>query len=123
MRRDSNDKKWKEVKKIVYDRDNKSCRLSRVLNVIEALTLQRNAKQFLQTIDPAHYLAVSERPDLCYDANNIVCLNRYSHSNLDSGKSPIDGHQISREEVHDWWLRILKGNEKQYNYLLDNELL
>jgi len=123
LRRDSNDKEWKKVKDVVYERDDNKCRLTKVLNIIEALTLQRNAGPYLKTIDPAHYLAVSERPDLCYDENNIVCLNHYSHSNLDDCKSPIDGHHISMKEVDEWWKRILKGNEDQYNYLLENDLI
>jgi len=123
MRRDSNDKQWREVKDKVYERDNNRCRLLKVLDIREALLLRKNAGPYLNQIDPAHYIAVSEHPSIMYDENNICCLNHYSHSNLDSGKSPIDGHSISHEEVKEWWKRILKGNTKQYNYLLTNNLL
>lgn len=123
MRRDSNDKQWKEVKDKVYTRDNNRCRLLKVLNIKEALLLQRNAGPYLSQIDPAHYIAVSENPSIMYDPNNICCLNHYSHSNLDSHKDPIDGHSISQREVDSWWIRILKGNEQQYNYLLSNNLI
>ncbi len=123
MRRDSNDKKWKEVKDKVYSRDQNRCRLLKVLNIKEALILRRNAGPYLNQIDPAHYIAVSESPSIMYDENNICCLNHYSHSNLDSYKDPLDGHSISKQEVENWWKRILKGNINQYNYLLTNKLL
>ena len=123
MRRDSNDKQWKEVKDKVYTRDNNRCRLLKVLNMKEALLLQRNAGPYLRQIDPAHYISVSSDPAIIYDENNICCLNHYSHSNLDSYKDPIDGHSISQEEVDRWWIRILKGNANQYNYLLKKDLI
>ena len=124
MRRDSNDKQWQKAKKLVIERDGGICRLLKILTIPEAMKLKRNAGgMFLNRIDPAHYRAVSERPDLCYDPNNIVCLNRYSHSNLDDGKDPLDGHSITSEEVEGWWRRILKGNRKQYEYLETHEML
>lgn len=123
MRRDSNDADWRKVKDIVYTRDNNRCRLLKVLNIKEALILRQNASQYLNQIDPAHYIAVSDNPSIMYDPNNICCLNHYSHSNLDDHKDPLDGHSISQEEVNNWWLRILKGNSDQYNYLLKKDLL
>ena len=123
MRRDSSDSEWKKVKALVSERDNGICRLMRVLTIPEAIKLKRNAGRYLSITDPAHYRPVSERPDLCYEPNNIVCLNRYSHSNLDDFKDPLDGHSITSEEVEDWWLRILKGNQKQYMFLNAKGLL
>jgi len=122
-RRDSNDKQWQEAKKLVSERDRGICRLLRILTIPEAMKLKKSAGSYLNIIDPAHYRAVSERPDLCYDYNNIVCLNRYSHSNLDDGKDPLDGHSITSEEVEGWWQRILKGDKKQYEYLMTHEML
>lgn len=124
MRRDSNDKQWQETKRLVSERDKGICRLLRILTITEAIKLKKSAgSTYLSKIDPAHYRAVSERPDLCYDPNNIVCLNRYSHSNLDDGKDPLDGHSITPEEVEGWWQRILKGNRRQYDYLFANGML
>jgi hypothetical protein len=60
---------------------------------------------------------------LCYDANNIVLLNRWSHSNLDNMKNPISGHSINKEQHRLWWERILKGNPLQYKYLKDKGYL
>lgn len=122
-RRSSSDQKWQQVKSEIKERDNNKCRLVRCLTVGEYLILKKNAGRFLNIIDPAHYLSVSSRPDLCYDADNICCLNRYSHQNLDDFKSPIDGHNISENEVKDWWMRILSTNYKQLNSLRDKGLL
>ena len=123
MRRDSSDKEWKKVKDIVKDRDKNTCRLLRILSISEAFMLKRNAGSLLNTVDAAHYRPVSERPDLIYDPNNIVCLNRYSHSNLDDFKDPIDGHSILPEDAERWWRRILSFNKSQYSYLKTNGLL
>lgn len=113
MRRDANDRRWKAVKDEVYARDGSRCRLMKVLNALEAMTLIRNAGPYLSVIDPAHYLPVGQYPALCYEADNIVCLNHYSHANLDDMKSPIDGCRISREEAEGWWTRILEGDPAQ----------
>ena len=115
MRRDSKDPEWKRVKKEVKDRDNGQCRLSKILPLRDLLILQKNAGQFMKTIDSAHIISVASNPKIMYESCNIVLLNRYSHTNLDSGKDPIDGHDITREEVEAWWVKILKGNKKQYN--------
>ena len=58
-----------------------------------------------------------------YDENNICLLNRYSHSNLDSSRDPITGEYIDSSQVKAWWIRILKGNINQYNYLEEKGLL
>lgn len=122
-RRSSSDKEWKAVKDIVKDRDNNSCRLCRCLNIKEFLILRKNAGSMLKTLDPAHIVSVSARPDLCYEPNDICLVNHYSHNLLDNYKDPIDGHNISKEEVTNWWIRIAKTNEEQYKYLLDNNIL
>lgn len=117
IRRSSKDTKWQEVKREVYDRDKGVCRLCKILTAKEFLTLKKNAGSMIKTLDPAHYKAVSHRPDLCYEPNNICMVNHYSHSMLDDNKSPIDGTYITLEEVDAWWIRILKGNPAQYEYL------
>lgn len=123
MRRDSKDQRWKDTKAEVHLRDGSRCRLMKVLTITEALALRKNAGPFLNQIDCAHFLSVGQNPEDCYDADNIVCLNHYSHSNLDDFKSPIDGHHISKEEVYGWWVRILKGDLKQYRALIEKGLL
>lgn len=122
MRRDSSDLEWKKVKERVFKRDS-SCRLCKVLRMNEYLILKGNAGSLINVLDPAHYLAVSARPDLCYKSYNICALNHYSHTMLDDCKSPIDGHPISKEEAQAWWIRILKGNEDQYSFLRSKNLI
>lgn len=123
MRRDSRDKRWLETKKRVKLRDKNTCRLCCALNVQEFKKLKKNAGPYLYHLDAAHYLAVSDRPDLCYSSANIVLLNHYSHSLLDSFKDPITGEPITKEENLKWWKRILKTNKLQYDFLLSKGLI
>lgn len=123
MRRDSNDAEWKKVKEIVSKRDNNMCRLIRILTYKEALILKKNAGSFINRLDHAHFISVSQDSSIMYDENNICLLNRYSHSNLDSCRDPITGDPITLDQVKDWWIRILKGNKNQYKYLESKGLL
>ena len=122
MRRDSKDQAWKNVKARVAERD-KVCRLSRILTIPEFIALRKNAGSYLNQLDAAHYRAVSEMPELVYDQNNIVLLNHYSHSLLDDYKDPITGKPIDEQTHNKWWDRILRGNQEQYKYLLEKDLL
>lgn len=107
MRRDSNDLEWQKVKKIVADRDKGQDQLLKVLSIREALLLKKLAPRNLLTVlDPAHILEVSTHPSLIYNPDNIVTLNRYSHSNLDTMRDPITAEPITREEQIAWWKRI-----------------
>ena len=108
MRRDSKDQNWQKVKAEVKARDGLRCRLIKVLSYREMLILKKNAGPFLSGLDPAHYIAVSEDPSIMYIPENIVMLNRYSHTNLDNYRNPITGEPI---------------NPEQYKYLKDNHIL
>jgi len=122
-RRDSDDEKWLEVKEAVRKRDGGKCRLLKVISAKEALILKKKAGYKINQIDSAHFLPVSERPDLCYEINNICLLNRYSHEMLDSFRDPITGAHISKEKTFEWWLRILATNKRQLQYLIDNQII
>lgn len=122
-RRDSNDAEWKKTKRIVSKRDKGVCRLMMVVSAGEGLLLKRNSQGMLSVLDPAHYLPVSIRPDLCYDPDNIVLLNRYSHNMLDYSRNPITGEFIDSSETKAWWKRILQGNTKQYKALQDKGII
>lgn len=122
-RRDSNDAEWKKTKRIVSKRDKGVCRLMMVVSAGEGLLLKRNSQGMLSVLDPAHYLPVSIRPDLCYDPDNIVLLNRYSHNMLDYSRNPITGGFIDSSETKAWWKRILQGNTKQYKALQDKGII
>lgn len=119
MRRDSNDKEWTRVKKEVSDRDRGVDRIWRCLNLKEALTLKKKGGVLLEKKDPAHIIAVSENESIMYEACNIVTLNRYSHEMLDSFRDPVDGHNITKKEVIQWWLRILGTDKRQYNDFME----
>ena len=66
---------------------------------------------------------------MCYNDKNVVLLNRYSHHNLDECCHPITGLPITKEEVDEWWKKIL-GEElfevlrkKAYtNYIEENNM-
>ena len=116
-RRDSSDERWQEVKKEVRSRD-KTDRLLKVVTAKEYLKLKKiAAPALLQRLDAAHVFSVSSHPQMCYDADNIILLNRFSHENLDSCKDPITGERISPQERDDWWRRLI-GSE-QYDILIE----
>ena len=119
MRRDSNDKEWTRVKKEVSDRDKGADRIWKCLNLKEALVLKKKGSVLLEKKDPAHIIAVSENESIMYEACNIVTLNRYSHEMLDSFRDPVDGHNITKREAVNWWLRILGTDKKQYNDFME----
>ena len=116
-RRDSSDERWQEVKKEVRSRD-KTDRLLKVVTAKEYLKLKKIAAPvLLQRLDAAHVFSVSSHPQMCYDVDNIILLNRFSHENLDSCKDPITGERISPQEHDDWWRRLI-GSE-QYDILIE----
>ena len=119
MRRDSNDKEWTRVKKEVSDRDKGVDRIWKCFNLKEALILKKKGGVLLEKKDPAHIIAVSENESIMYEACNIVTLNRYSHEMLDSFRDPVDGHNITKREAVNWWLRILGTDKKQYNDFME----
>lgn len=111
-------KDWEAARKLVYARDGGACRLMEVLNDSELRDLKlRAGRFFLSKIDPAHIFGRGAYPHLYSDPDNVVLLNRYSHSMLDSGKHPIYGDPISVEEKENWWRRIV-GN-KHYDALVE----
>lgn len=128
-RRGSDDKQWLDVKKRVERRDRGRDRMELALSLVEYKVLRAEARQYLKTIDPAHVIPVGRNYSLCYDEDNIISLNRYSHENLDSYRDPITGKSISKEEVNKWWIRLLKACpsqwesfvSKKYNEELQNE--
>jgi len=123
LRRDQDDKRWKDTRAKVYKRDTR-CRLLRVITPREYLELSRNAGPTRMTLmDPAHFKPVSSHPEFCYDVDNIVLLNRFSHEMLDSCKDPLSGKSITLEEREAWWKKILKSNKKQYEALIKKGLI
>lgn len=122
MRRDKNDLQWQKVKEEVRARDKNQDRILRVLTIKEALLLQKRAPRIqLEKLDAAHIWPVSIYPDLMYDKNNVVLLNRYSHENLDNMRDPVTGESITYEERQAWWERIANGQWQKLLHVLDRD--
>ena len=105
------DEKWIEIKNNLP----KECELIKALQKANKLdyirSLRHNGSFLLNTLDGAHYKSRQEAPFMKYDPDNVVSLNRYSHSMLDFMKNPIDGTPITKEEQENWWKFIL-GQER-----------
>lgn len=101
------DERWNQIKALLP----KQCALIAVLRknnrFAEIDELYSNAKFLISTIDGAHVFSRQKAPWMKYDIDNVVPLNRYSHSMLDFMKDPIDGHTITKEEQTEWWKLIL----------------
>jgi hypothetical protein len=108
---------WKELKESL---DLRECRLVSILkkgNFNSILSdLKENSKHLFYIIDPAHIFPKGVYPFLKYDKRNIIPLNRYSHSCLDTMRDPIYGNNISKEEHTEYWKRLV--GEQLYNELL-----
>ncbi len=118
MKRTDQDEKWVEVKQQVFERDGHRDRLLQVISAVQAQAFFNDTKgnPLAKTLDPAHVLAVSRHPKLCYEACNIITLNRVAHERLDSNHSPITGKLISTSEVNAWWKALL--GKAQYEELI-----
>lgn len=111
------DEEWEQVKAEVFKRDHYDCQLLEVLNNEELTEIKNRAgKLFLGIVDPAHVFGKGAYPHMRYDPDNIIIINRYSHSLLDNRKHPVYGRPLTAEEHEGWWRRIL-GN-KRYDRLL-----
>jgi len=105
-RRSNDDAEWARVREFVLRRDGRACRLLKCLSPLEAkLYVGDNERG----VDPAHVFSAASRPDLLYNAENVVCLRRTVHRRMDEYRSPIDGSHISLEMHWYWWYRILCG--------------
>jgi hypothetical protein len=105
------DEKWIEVRKQVEERDNFKCRLMSILTSEELKELKENSGGLHLILDPAHFLRRSQYPKMIYDIDNIVLLNRASHTWLDQFRNPLNGKYIGPTQSFDWWIKII-GTEK-----------
>ena len=104
------DLKEKSLFEEVSKRDNHTCRF---LSIYKEPVPDDSIDW--KIIDHAHVLSKAQYPLLKYEISNVVCLNRFSHRNIDQHKHPFMNERISKEETGKWWLTIL-GNE-QYTEL------
>lgn len=113
------DIQWQNVYTLVHKRDKEYCRLKLVLNREELLELNKNPVSLLNQLDVAHVVPRSSSKTLYYDLDNLVLLNRVSHSWLDTYKNPINGKPITKEERDMWWKRIV--GEQHFNKLQERK--
>lgn len=110
------DVEWEELKSQL---DMEHCQLIERLNSDGQYSivkeLRKNASFLINTIDPAHIFPRSGYPELKYDVENVVPLNRYSHSCIDSMRDPINGSTIDRETQQLFWKYI--AGETTYSLL------
>lgn len=109
------DEEWIELKSHLVQ----ECALIRALRNAGRITdiheVYRNGKFLVKTLDGAHVISRQKAPFMKYDPDNVVMMNRYSHSMLDFLKNPIDGTPITQEEQDEWWKFIL--GEERWNRL------
>jgi hypothetical protein len=82
------------------------CRLLKALSAEERAEWQKNQNGFGGILDAAHVFGKGAFPWMRFDEKNVVTLNRFSHSCLDNGKSPLDGKAITDDQRKAWWRRI-----------------
>ena len=58
-------------------------------------------------VDPAHVFPKGAFPSLKYDPENVIPLNRYSHTMLDQHRHPVTGEYLSPEELEGWWVFLV----------------
>jgi len=113
------DKKLLEVFREVDIRDNSQCIFwDRIATVQQKIYIYKIfSKDFdilSKVIDHAHIEAISEKPELKYEKNNIICLSRFFHSRLDQYRDLITNNVISKEERQKY-VEIFKKYVKEKN--------
>lgn len=83
------------------------CRLLKALSAEERAEWQKNQNGLGGILDAAHVFGKGAFPWMRFDEKNVVTLNRFSHSCLDNGKSPINGKAITDRLRKAWWKRIV----------------
>jgi hypothetical protein len=108
-RRSKDDEKWQAVKEQVQKLDKCQCLLCMNLSATEMKQFENSIRNFsTHIIDPAHYKAVSQRPDLIYDVNNIYSLCRQMHERIDHCMDPVTGDFCDSQRTEYWWQRIIE---------------
>lgn len=106
------DEQWIETRSQI---DLTHCRLLQILMEFKdssgIIELRQNAGPLIECIDPAHVISRGSAPHMKYDIDNIVPLNRFSHSCMDQSRDPVTGRQVTGEVITEWW-KILVGPEK-----------
>jgi 5-methylcytosine-specific restriction endonuclease McrA len=107
------DEKWERIKRIVWLRDNGECQLLKKLSEeTKHILLSKAVPSLLEEIDFCHYKSRGAYPELKYDSDNIILMNRFSHGLIDINKSPVTTKNINQDEWNYWWEFIL-GKERK----------
>ncbi len=101
------DEAWENLKINVKVRDENNCRLLKIISFPEYNLLNRRNGILIKTLEVAHVLSRGAYPELKYEIDNLVLINKFSHQMLDLYRHPITGDNINREDQIEWWCRIL----------------
>ncbi len=85
--------------------------LNIVSNSDDEEILRHNAGHLLFILDRAHVFNKSSYPWMRYLSDNVVWLNRFSHTCLDTQCDPITGRSTTPEMISSWW-QLLVGDER-----------
>jgi hypothetical protein len=115
-KKEQTDLRWEETKRqveLLYG--GWHCVLLSKIQGEQRIQLVQQAGPFLHIVDPAHVFPVGAYPHMRYVALNVVPLNRYSHSMLDSHRHPITGKPLKTAEDHRlWWIHIVGIDTFEY---------
>jgi hypothetical protein len=103
----SADSDWESVRAYVFERDGHKCRLWSILTTEEKDFFKECGGYLTKTLDPAHIIPRSISSNLYYIPENIITLDRIFHSRLDNQVCPLSGLPIKKEDIDDWWIRIV----------------
>jgi hypothetical protein len=113
------DLKWEECKKLVDSRDKRQCQFIRCLSITEFHQLKKLNNR---NIDRCHIFSRSSFPDLIYNPNNIITLQRFIHERIDAWKDPLSGENIDIEYHFYWWWRIFNHSMENFDIEKNYEL-
>ena len=106
------DEQWEQVKEQV---DTSKCQFISLLELHgfnqEINELKTKGSHLVYIVDIAHVFSRSGYPYMKYDLDNVIPLNRYSHSCLDTMKDPVSGNPITKEQ-HELYWKYIVGQEK-----------
>jgi hypothetical protein len=114
---EDNDPQWTEVLKQVWIRDRAQCRFFLIMTEEEKKLIKPHLWGDFKKIDGAHCISRSQSPKMKYDVDNVYLLFRRVHKALDGCFDPFTGKPITKEEVINYWKRII--GEEKYNELIE----
>lgn len=114
------DLEWAECRKRVDKKWGKRCIFEQCISITES-------KQIIlgnpTRIDRCHILSRSQYPELKYNENNIVPLQRFIHKRMDEYRDPISNEYIDLNKHYYWWYRIHEKKIIKYDQETDYEIM